>query len=452
MERRSDRINAVGPVGQVVGGTRGQTVVDARTSLALWLRAARGERGLTLDDIARVTKIQPRILERLEAGKSDGLPADVFVRGFVRSFAKCVGLDEAEALKRYLACAGGSAPVITTPVVLNAAPDAPRARAVVAAMSDLAPVTARSSAQLPVVTAPVAPVVLVEIIEMSEPVGLAAGSLQIEAAPVEAVPVEAVPVESAAVESAPVQAKAKKPKKVAKPRVKKGAARVAAGTPFEPSPVVVEAAPAEADSMPAEVTPTDAVTRPVYRPDPTVDVFAAVPEPVLAVEASAASVAVAFDISVDEAPVTSAPTALAGDEPATASAPWQPTMPALPTVATPPRRSFFSSDASGSTSSTARSKAVVPSLVIDDADPDSAERELEERAEATHHAGTESRRSFLPPILLDREDRSARQGGLTLAVIILLIAATLTLSYLMRRPSSSGDGVTGIDTPSQLIG
>jgi hypothetical protein len=75
-------------------------------------------------------------------------------------------------------------------------------------------------------------------------------------------------------------------------------------------------------------------------------------------------------------------------------------------------------------------------LTIDDADPDRAERELEARSTRP------TRRSFLPPILLDRDDRSARQGGLTLAVIILLIAATLTLSYLMRRPSSSGDGVT----------
>jgi hypothetical protein len=84
----------------------------------------------------------------------------------------------------------------------------------------------------------------------------------------------------------------------------------------------------------------------------------------------------------------------------------------------------------------------VPSLVavIDDADPDGAERALEDRRVK------ESRRTFLPPILLDREgDRSARQGGLTLAVIILLIAATLTLSYLMRRPSATGDGVTQID-------
>jgi hypothetical protein len=72
---------------------------------------------------------------------------------------------------------------------------------------------------------------------------------------------------------------------------------------------------------------------------------------------------------------------------------------------------------------------------------------LEDRAEK--HA---PRRSFLPPILLDREDRSARQGGLTLAVIILLIAATLTLSYLMRRPSAGGDGMTRLETPAGTIG
>ena len=89
---------------------------------------------------------------------------------------------------------------------------------------------------------------------------------------------------------------------------------------------------------------------------------------------------------------------------------------------------------------------VVPSLVIDDADPDSADRERDDRAIASS-AKEPNRLSFLPPILLDREDRSARQGGLTLAVIILLIAATLTLSYLMRRPSPSGDGVTRIDVP-----
>src|SRR5258707_15510187 len=83
-----------------------ETVVDARTRLALWLRAGRAHRGMSLDDVARVTKIQARILERLETGRFDGLPAEVFVRGFVRSFARCVGLDEGEALRRYAACGG----------------------------------------------------------------------------------------------------------------------------------------------------------------------------------------------------------------------------------------------------------------------------------------------------------------------------------------------------------
>src|SRR5580704_10250524 len=103
-----------------------QTVVDPRTSLAMWLRAGRARRQLSLDDVARVTKIQPRILEKLEAGHFEGLPADVFVRGFVRSVARCVGLDEQEALERYGACNG-----IST--------SAPVARALVETMSELAP-------------------------------------------------------------------------------------------------------------------------------------------------------------------------------------------------------------------------------------------------------------------------------------------------------------------------
>src|SRR6185436_6077976 len=123
MERRSERSDSL----------RSETVVDARTSLALWLRAGRAHRGLSLDDVAKITKIQPRILERLEAGRFDGLPAEVFVRGFVRSFARCVGLDEDEALRRYAACGGlpsGSGAIT------------PAARALVDAMAELAPTSA----------------------------------------------------------------------------------------------------------------------------------------------------------------------------------------------------------------------------------------------------------------------------------------------------------------------
>src|SRR5690606_41297585 len=88
----------------------GTTSVDARMKLAAWLRAGRDRRNLTIEDVAKITKIQPRILEKLESGQLDGLPAAVFVKGFVRSFAKCVGLDESEALDRYSAAQAQAGP------------------------------------------------------------------------------------------------------------------------------------------------------------------------------------------------------------------------------------------------------------------------------------------------------------------------------------------------------
>lgn len=97
----------------------------------------------------------------------------------------------------------------------------------------------------------------------------------------------------------------------------------------------------------------------------------------------------------------------------------------------------------------ARARAPV-ALVIDDDNPERAERDQLSRERERADRG---RTNFLPPILRDQE-RQARQGGLTLAVIILLIAATLTLSYLMRRPGSGGDGITSIPgaTDTHLIG
>src|SRR6185503_20252669 len=137
MERRAERSESI-PQG---------AIVDAAASLALWLRAGRVQRGMSLDDVAKVTKIQPRILERLEAGRLDGLPAEVFVRGFIRSVARCVGLDEREALQRYAACGAaalGSAEIIPTVRSL-----APSARALVEAMADLAPGSATSARATP---------------------------------------------------------------------------------------------------------------------------------------------------------------------------------------------------------------------------------------------------------------------------------------------------------------
>jgi cytoskeletal protein RodZ len=56
------------------------------------LRRAREERALTLGDIAVSTKVPRSALESLELGRLSSLPAHVFVRGFIRSYAKAVGI------------------------------------------------------------------------------------------------------------------------------------------------------------------------------------------------------------------------------------------------------------------------------------------------------------------------------------------------------------------------
>lgn len=419
MERRSERnAETTAPRSAPESGT----VVDARLSLALWLRAGRAERGLSLDDVARITKIQVRILERLESGAikpGDGLPADVFLRGFIRSFAKCCGLDEQEALRRYSAC---------TAQLAGAAPVA--ARAVVDAMGDLAPRT--SEVVRAAVKAPEAPEPrhVPDVIEVIEP----APSVD----PVAATGNEAkadAPTDTAAASTASSKKKKRRGGKRAKRK------SLATGTPSQPMPIVAAAADADADAAPA--TNVSSASADASAP--------AAPAVATAVDVSAAAsvepAAPAADVVLDPTPVIEpaldplvAPASV--DEDVIATPIWQPKMPPLATTTTVPWR--------GPTSAAyvARSTApVVPTLVIDDADPEGAEQVREERVAARSQA----RRSFLPPILLDHEDRSTRQGGLTLAVIILLIAATLTLSYLMRRPSSSGDGVTQAPARPALV-
>ena len=72
-----------------------------RVAFGSELKREREVRALTIGAIASMTKIPPRALERLEAGRFEELPAEVFVRGFVRSYARCVGLDAEEAVRRY---------------------------------------------------------------------------------------------------------------------------------------------------------------------------------------------------------------------------------------------------------------------------------------------------------------------------------------------------------------
>lgn len=66
------------------------------------LRREREMRGISLREISDATKVSTRYLEGLEAGDAKALPAPVFVRGFVREFARYLGLDAEEMVDRYL--------------------------------------------------------------------------------------------------------------------------------------------------------------------------------------------------------------------------------------------------------------------------------------------------------------------------------------------------------------
>ncbi len=66
------------------------------------LRQAREERGISLTEVAEQTRISPQYIESIERDDYKPLPGGIFNKGFVKSFAKYVGVDENEALADYL--------------------------------------------------------------------------------------------------------------------------------------------------------------------------------------------------------------------------------------------------------------------------------------------------------------------------------------------------------------
>ncbi len=59
-------------------------------------------RGITLDEIAEATKIGTRSLRALELEQFDKLPGGIFNKGFVRAYARFLGIDEEQAVADYL--------------------------------------------------------------------------------------------------------------------------------------------------------------------------------------------------------------------------------------------------------------------------------------------------------------------------------------------------------------
>jgi transcriptional regulator with XRE-family HTH domain len=65
------------------------------------LRQAREAAGLTLAEVAERTKVRPGILSEIEADDHERLPALTYSLGFVKAYARTVGMDPNAAAERY---------------------------------------------------------------------------------------------------------------------------------------------------------------------------------------------------------------------------------------------------------------------------------------------------------------------------------------------------------------
>ena len=67
-----------------------------------YLKSERELRGVTLEELHAKTRIPVHYLQALEKNLFDELPEEVFIRGYIRSFAKVIGANEDEMLSTYI--------------------------------------------------------------------------------------------------------------------------------------------------------------------------------------------------------------------------------------------------------------------------------------------------------------------------------------------------------------
>jgi cytoskeleton protein RodZ len=79
---------------------------ETKESVGEFFRQVRETKGLTLDEVAIKTRIHPEYLKALEESNFAKLPEQVFAKGFVRSYARSLGLDEDDAMRRFTVSAG----------------------------------------------------------------------------------------------------------------------------------------------------------------------------------------------------------------------------------------------------------------------------------------------------------------------------------------------------------
>src|SRR5438094_9213581 len=77
-------------------------------TLGQYLCHMRPQKGVSLEDIAKDTPIDARYLQPVENNDFSQLPrAEVFAKAYVKAYARCLSLEEAEVMRRFAESAGG---------------------------------------------------------------------------------------------------------------------------------------------------------------------------------------------------------------------------------------------------------------------------------------------------------------------------------------------------------
>jgi cytoskeleton protein RodZ len=112
-------------------GNRRRQKVGQVESFGARLKREREQRKITLDDVSVSTKIATKFIVALEEEHFDQLPGGIFNKGFVRAYARHLGIDENQAIADFVAASAPSLPEIPceeTPVLAAMAVRVPESK------------------------------------------------------------------------------------------------------------------------------------------------------------------------------------------------------------------------------------------------------------------------------------------------------------------------------------
>jgi cytoskeleton protein RodZ len=229
-------------------------------SVGAYLRDLRTRRGVSLDEVARTTRVAQRYLQSLENDAFEDLPAPVFIRGFIRAYCQALGESPHEALAHYDGH-DGRIPPLPAPLVAAARTGGgdPRVRGTIVVSLILTLVLG---------------IALFIVAFVIRPGGDRAERSTIEGRPEPRPTPPAATSPSGTAPSAPVVAPASPPASVPAPAPSPAPVRPPAMGPAAAPPPATPAVPAVAARPVIPATPPPAPPAPATAPGPNLDGFA----------------------------------------------------------------------------------------------------------------------------------------------------------------------------------